>query len=254
MNSFGVVCASYVNSEQDNLPDFLQRLAEYLSRGNASELARYKREIAQQEKIKQDRIKATRGAILRPSLAGSSVMSWDYYVWPDVLLGVSPDQYTPWGVMIAHVDNALCIRGSAPDGYLAYLEAIGSYGSVSGEALTRFSTNEEVSNIPVPFYADFMVYAKKGPLTGSGPPPPVAVWKNYVIIQYAYNPSSMWDWHYVGYAQVFADGITEYYIGTTFWNDFNQISVSTISMANWYITEKSSVYVDNARVYLDVMV
>jgi len=94
---------------------------------------------------------------------------------------------------------------------------------------------------------DIGVYAKKGPLTGTPPLLPWAVWKNYLIVMVAYNPSSMWDWDYIGYVQVFSNNVEGYYIGSTY-ATYNEISITTYTPANWTPIEKSSVYVDAAHV------
>jgi hypothetical protein len=252
--SFETVYASYVNSEQDDLPGFLQRLAEYLSRGNASELERYKKEIAQQEKVKQDLIKSTDGTILHSSSLGSHEKGLrDGCVWPEQFIEDSPPMY--WGgVLIGHIEDAENIGGSGTDGNSALLEATGWYEYpedhfVSGEALSSWVLNEEVENDVS--WSHFYAYAKKGPLTGSPPPPPWAIWKNYVIIQVADNPTSMWDWHYVGYAQAYDSEITEYYVGSKEYWFYNQIAIFAFCPYDWTPTEKTSVYVDNARIYIE---
>lgn len=110
-----------------------------------------------------------------------------------------------------------------------------------GEALTHCHMNDGWITTPDEIYA----YAKAGPLTGSGPPEDE--WCNYLIAQVALDPTSMWDWHFVGYAQVFSDTFQWYDLGSTYWlYPYNHVSISTMCPAQWYPIEKSDVLVDLA--------
>ena len=54
------------------------------------------------------------------------------------------------------------------------------------------------------------------------------------------------NWNYIGYAQVFSDGVQGFYMGSTDLT-YDEISITTYCPANWYPIEKSSVYVDCAQ-------
>jgi hypothetical protein len=199
--------ASTDNNEQYDLPVFLLRLSEHLSRGNASELARLRNEMVQAEKLKQERIKSTNGAVLHSPSSRGGTRDGGYMRYIESVIGHSEPMYGPTG-RIGYIDDWYYLEGSEPDGNLAYLEAIGWYDSVGGEACAHGQLNA-----PVYSSSDVYVWAKKGPLTGSPPLPPWAYWKNYVMVMNAYNPQDEWDWHWVGYAQAYSSQVTDYYIG-----------------------------------------
>jgi hypothetical protein len=252
INSLNVVQATYVNNlHQDKLPDFLERMAEYLSQGNVTELKRIRSQMIQQEKIKQEMIKSTNGAILDWSDFTKVTTKDTFTRYVTDITYASPDtQYpVPPYTIIGKIENEDLIEGSYPDGSCAYLEATGYYeyppGSGqwhSGEAISRGDLDDLAYG-----NTHIGVYAKEGPLTGTEPLLPYAIWKNYLIVMVAYNPSSMWDWNYIGYVQVFSDTVQGFYIGSTDLT-YDEISITTYCPANCYPIEKSSVYVDCAQV------
>jgi hypothetical protein len=86
--------ADYLNKDDNVLADFLEKWAEYRSRGNASELVRYRNELIQAEKLKQERIKSTNGAVLQASEMSLLMDETYWYIYEN--LEYSPYEYDPW--------------------------------------------------------------------------------------------------------------------------------------------------------------
>jgi hypothetical protein len=231
--------ASYIENEEEPLPDFLQKLAEYLSKGNATELERYKKQIARQEKIKADRIKSTNGAILNWSSWSASIQLTDdyflrhFYYVDDPATGIFEDWHGEERIGLA--ENVRNMEGSL-DGNLAYFEALDWYDQHGGEALSNGLLDGLAYDL-----SDIGIYAMKGNRTGS----PEDGWRNYLIVFVAYDWDGPWD--YVGYAQAFSDVVDGYYIGST-WSTYFRVSVNSWCPYGINPPEKSSVYVDCVEV------
>ena len=235
--------AIFSDNEQYALPDFLLRLSEYLSRGNASELARIRKEMVQQENIKQDRIKSTSGAVLNCPPSGNPLTDEFEVRYIEQVLSHTENTSLPYDpyTVIGNITDWDFISGDGLDGNCAHLMATGWYywegEYVGGEAIAVGALNGYAWDL-----SDIDVYAKKGPLTGSG-----GDWYNYLIVMVAYNPDDWNDFHYIGYEQVFSEEVEGYYFGST-WYTFNQMAFFTWCPYNWNPPQKSSVCVDFAEV------
>lgn len=221
------------------LPDFLLKLSEYLSRGNASELSRIRKEMITQEKLNHEISHEN-----PPQAAPGSLQLLDSYN-TGYLMDIrdkSPDMYTPVGypyppgshVLIGQVDDEWGATGSGPNYWGAYYEATGWYNENGeytwGEALTWGAASQ-----PYVGLAEFHITAKKGPLAVSYPP-----WYNYLIIMVADDDLV---WHWVNYVEVHSGDWQDYTIGSININ-FKYISVFSTCPGGWPF-EKSSLYVDN---------
>jgi hypothetical protein len=222
------------SKNENSLSDFLLRLCEYKSRGNASELARLIREATQQEKINQ--------AISHENPPQSPVSSlrtmetsWDIGYF-ETVLGYSPDQYTPpyWNppnTLIGHVDNMWGIEGNGPDNDAEYFETTGWYESTWGEALTNGLASWQYNGL-----AEFHVVARSD---HSYPNPP---WHNYLVVEVS-NTRTMGDWHLVNWIEVHSDTFADFTIGNVTQN-FKYIALEVYCPANWPL-ETSSLFIDN---------
>lgn len=238
------------------LPDRLIRVAEWMSKGNATYLNSILNEMVQQEALKQDIIKSTNGAVLNPPLLKSSSANiqpnYVGYYWINNIAYSSPNTIDSRdGTVVGKVTNPQNLR--VADG-------------VPGELMTRGWNNN--TNNPVSGEA-----CANGPLTGTcqsgsvyvqgwrGPlsSPPTGTdrdgayaWQNYVYVWvsngFVTNP------HYVGSVQVLATSNTAYYVGPAgAYGYFNYIYFCCATQA-WYPIPYSphsyaDVYVDTAYVW-----
>jgi hypothetical protein len=221
------------------LSDFLIKLCESQSRGNASVLARLEREWIHQEKINQ--------AINHENPPQSPVKSLETMdsLNTGYLLNLqghsdpmyTPDlPYTPPHVLIGHIDDEWGVVGSGPNGWGAYYETTGwyYYNGVyrGGEALSWGDASQPYNGL-----AEFHITAKKG--SGDLPNPP---WHNYIVVSVS-NTGDWEDWHPVHYVEVHSSDWQDYEIGNI--NiEFKYITVMSWCPYAWPV-EKSSLYVDN---------
>jgi hypothetical protein len=219
------------------LPDILLRYSEYLSQGNATELARIRQEMIEQEKIKSDRIKETNGAVLDFSLMENMLLSWPphYNFIGDVLIVSDREDF-------GYVDNPSSVEMGQDNSY-AHFHTDGwfddpedPYYGNGGEAF--------VAGDMWPGYAlgDVYVHCRRGPHSANRPP-----WNDYCMI--STSTSINGPWSYLGYAQVPSYTATDLYIGTKgstfnyisimFWTPFeyeeyNCVEVDNVIVVDWY--------------------
>lgn len=239
--SFGSAYTALTIDETNKIPRILLQWSEYKARGNLTELKRIRAEIARQLEWNEERIKSTNGAVLQPP---KSLMASGHYL---TVAEWSDDQFN-WDYLvfwqkIAWVENPTALGGTyGPDGDCTRLIAINFNGAEWGEALTHCHTNDVIMG-----NTEIYAYAKKGTATGLQMWPTPGTWTNYLIAQVALDPDDMWDWHFVGYQQVFSDSITAYDLGSTYWySAYNHVSISTMCPGNWYPVERNDVEVDFA--------
>ena len=216
--SLNQVPAVSVDDSDVALPDYLLRLSEYLSKGNASELERIRHQMVEQEKINRERIESTKGAVLNFRPPDSPLLDWPptYSCLSDVVYA-SPDMYdypNPPHNLIGYIRDAERIEGSE-DGAYAHLHTSGwdhNYENPhGGEALTKgFMIH--------PARGDIYVQCRVGPHQGSRPP-----WDDYVLMWTSNSIDGPWD--YRGFQQVPFGEPTLIYFGTTY-SQFSCISIS----------------------------
>jgi hypothetical protein len=109
---------------------------------------------------------------------------------------------------------------------LGRLVAIGYDGDTWGEALTNCQTSGYISQT-----SEVYAYAKAGPDTGQGD----GEWHNYLIALVAFDPTSMWDYDFVGYAEVLS-GTAQWYDPRKpilFWLVQLRIHINNVSQYNY---------------------
>jgi hypothetical protein len=259
--SFEVTFVSAALNNQDatkNLPDRLIRVAEWMSKGNATYYYQLLNEMVQQEALKQGIIKSTNGAVLNPPLLESSFggiqPNYVGYYWISNIAWISPptiDIRYNWPVGSVTNDPYNTLRTA--DGTFGRLYTCGWNNNqshpVSGEALangpltgTCQSGSVYVQGKRGIRYVPGIQYDDDGAYR----------WDNYVYVWvsdgYVPNP------HYVGSAQITATSNTAVYAGPAgAYGYFNYIYFGCATPA-WYPTPYSphsyaDVYCDTAFVY-----
>jgi hypothetical protein len=201
--SLKAVRADFGNTEIE-LPDFLLRISEYLSKGNETRLNEIRDQMIEQERIKQERIESTKGAVLHLSSQNSSLLDWPptYSFMDEFLFNSSYEQY-------GYVEDWLEMIGSC-DGSFTHLHTVGwneHYDETAsgGEAFVAgtWYGSQWASG-------DFYVYARHGPDTTYG-------YSNFVMFWVTNDdPNDFDSWNYVGYAQTVSWTTQDYYMGTSF--------------------------------------
>lgn len=190
------------DSSTEALPDFLLRLSEYLSKGNASELARIRHQMIEQEKVNQERIESTKGAVLTFSPPdGGTLLYWPpWYSFLQTIEYTSPPE--PYG----YIEYASRMTGGQDNSY-AHLHTDDwnhDYGNPQGGE--AFAAGYMYRNLAG---GDIYVRCRRGPHSANRPP-----WEDYVIVYTSNNINGPWD--YRGYRQVPSYSATDLYIGTTY--------------------------------------
>lgn len=244
--SIGQTELSYSNqtlispSNQTGLSDFLVKLCEYQSRGNATVLARLEREWKQQEVTNQ--AISHENPHSSPITSSSNVSkaksvqtlesSWNtgYY---ESLLGSSEPTVNPYTYeTIGQIINPSYVLGDGPDSNAAYFETTGWYDSTGGEALTWGLTSTQFAGT-----AEFHAIAKGGN-SGTG-------WHNYLIV--SVSMTANWnDWHPVYYVEVHSNDFEDFTIGSIC-TMFKYITVMSWCPTGITPYEKSSLYVDSVE-------
>lgn len=224
------------STNQSGLSNFLLTLSEYESRGNATVLARIRKEMMQQEILNQAIDHAN-----PPETQAGSLETLDSYHSGHLMdiRGYSEYMYDNSNPpqLIGKLDNPWGVTGAVPNYDATYYEATGWYQKqngqyVGGEALTWGDASEPYDGL-----AEFHITAKIGPLSGANPP-----WHNYVDVEV--SETGNWDdWHPVYYVEVHSSNWVDYTIGSININ-FRYITVMSWCPYNWPV-EKSSLYVDN---------
>ena len=234
--SFNFANALAIDDETSKIPEILLQWSEYRAQGNLTELHRLRTQIVRQLEL-NEQVKPASDAYIQSMQKGhSSLLSTTHYL---TFVAESDDLYSN-GVLIAWVDNPTYLCGtSGPDNNWARLAAIGYDGSTWGEALTNTQTSGYISQT-----SEIYAYAKAGPTTGQGS----GEWHNYLVAQVAFDPTSMWDYDFIGYAEVLSGTAQWYDLGSTYWaGTYNYASISTMSPAGENPVEKSDVMVDFAQ-------
>ena len=237
------------------LPDFLVRVAEYMSRGNSTYLALILNEMVQQETLKQEIIKSTKGAVLNPPIIqdSSTNLQPDYvgYYRISSINQISEPMKDVNGELIGQISNPQNLVGA--DGRYAEFMTRGwnkNYAHPEG--------GEACANGPLTGTCQSgQVYVQgwRGALTY----PPNGFdedgeyeWRNYIFVWVSYGYTS--NPHYVGYVQVLASSNTAYYVGPAgSYGVFNYIYLSSWTPP-WYPQDYSphiynDVYLDTAFVW-----
>jgi len=213
-SSLGGIVNAAINKQNEDfsteaLPDFLLRFSEYLSKGNASELARIRLQMIEQEKVNRDRIASTKGAVLNFSPRGGTLLSWPpwYSFLETVLFESPPEDY-------GYIDYATRIEGGQDNSY-AHFHTDGwneDYEHpLGGEAFAGGTMYRNVGG------GDIYVRCRRGPHSGDRPP-----WQDYVMVSTANNING--PWYYRGAGQVNSYSASYLYIGTTY-STFKYLSV-----------------------------
>jgi hypothetical protein len=218
----GSLQAVYANSITSNttLPDFLLRYAQYLSKGNTTELNIIINQMITQEQIKQDRIASTHRAVLQFPLSSSqlssateSPMTTTYtYSWMSAIYGYSPPTYDiVTGDMVGEIQYPTNLVGQ-PDGSYALLWTDGwneNYSNpIGGEAMANGPVWNGYNGVAS---GDVYICAYTG----------IPDWQNDVMIAYSSNGVN---WYWLGYAAVSNTSPQWVYIGYTP-SEFTLISV-----------------------------
>ncbi|MCW4018722.1 MAG: hypothetical protein NWF00_08635 [Candidatus Bathyarchaeota archaeon] len=206
-SSFEVIYANAAINKQTStseyaLPDFLLRLSEYQANGNATELTRIRNQMIEQEKIKQDRIASTKGAVLSLELPDSPLLDWPpVYSWLSTVEFTSP--YESYG----YIEDADEMIGSSDNSFAHLHTDDWNYDEgdpMGGEAFAGGYTYGGWAS------GDFYVQGKRGAHWQSG-------WQNYVMLYTSNNINAPFgQWNYLGYASVDSSSSTEVYIGTSY--------------------------------------
>jgi hypothetical protein len=212
-----------INDKDYVLPDFLIRLSEYISKGNATELERIQNQMITQEKIKQDRIESTNGAVLHSSASKNTLLDW-----PPVYSCLSTIEYTSPDTSYGYIEYEDEMIGSYDDSFAHLHTDDWNYHydetAEGGEAFAGGYTYGGWAS------GDFYVQAKRGSHWQSG-------WQNYVILYTSdYIDTPFGSWNYIGYAQVTASSSTEYYVGTSYiqWNCLSVMCWTPPPYPNYY--------------------
>jgi hypothetical protein len=117
-SSIEIVRAAYPDSDNEiKLPDFLIKNAEYMSRGNSTRFVQIIEQMIKQEKIKQERIESTKGAVLDFKSVQDSLLLNDPPTWSYIneyeFHGPDPEHTTDW----QYVENWEEIEGSEDDSF-----------------------------------------------------------------------------------------------------------------------------------------
>ncbi len=202
-------------SNSNLLPDYLVRYAEYLSNGNATQLAIIESEMVTQQKTNQERIAATNGACLNfdPNSQTSLItQSTTIYSQVSSIIATSPPTIDiKTGATVGEILNANGLIGQ-PDGVYAYLFTDGWTENVNnpigGEAFADcLMTNQGA-------YGDMYIYAYT----------PLPSWNNYVMISGSNNNAN---WNWIGCAQV--SSTTPGWI----WTGYNATAYQYVGIECW---------------------
>jgi len=230
---FPVVEAISSQDPAKNLPDHLIKVAEWMSKGNATDLKRILNEMVQQEALKQEIIKSTNGAILNSPLIQDTVggimpLSLPFYRFNNIAW-VSPDtKEIVTNKVVGHVGNPNnVIYGDYVPARFTCTGWNQDYNHpVSGEAIVNGPLTGTCSG-------SVRVQGWKAATNSSGYDQYGAwIWQNAVYVWASYgfvsNP------HYIGYVFVTASSNTNYYVGsTTPYGPVNYLYVACTSLA-WY--------------------
>jgi len=224
--------------ESSKIPEILLQWAEYKADGNLTILKQLTDQIAEQIEWNEKIVKSTNGAVLQPPEGAKYA---ERYITVD---SVSPYMYnpnypSPWN-LIGYTVNGANLGGTSIDGNWARLVAINSHGTDWGEALTDCHPNAGTIT-----GGNFYAYAKYGPYYGSTTIyPSPGTWTQYLIAQVAYNPDDMYDWNFVGYAQVYSSSGQYYWLGdASGLGSYNRVSISSMCPDGSPV-ERSDIYVD----------
>jgi hypothetical protein len=244
-SSLTPVLAYFTLDETSKLPKILIEWSRYKAQGNLTEFRRLATEWVAVLKVNAETTKTP--PIVRRAANGFTTMTnpppstHHYLTWEFS----SEDQVNPyfvWDPVIAYVVDGDELDGTLIDNQWADLYAGNFMQNTWGEALTNCYTNDGTITTPGSVWA----FAKAGPRTGQENYP-AGEWHNYLVAQTAYNPSSMWDWHPIGYAEVWSASGDWYYLGSTInFPTYNRVSISTMCPPNWNPVERSDVLVDLA--------
>ena len=234
----------YANLSEDKeasnkIPDILLRWAEYKADGNLTILKQLTDQIAEQNEWNEKVIESTNGAVLQPPEGAKYA---ERYITVDEVSEdmINPNYPSPWDV-IGFVQNGANLGGTSIDGNWARLAAINYYGDIWGEALTDCHPNAGTIT-----GGNFYAYAKTGDYYGSTQIyPSPGTWTQYLIAQVALNPDDMYDWSYVGYAQVYSSSGQYYFLGdASNLGSYNRVSISSMCPNATSPVERSDIYVD----------
>ncbi len=211
-SSFEAIYTNAASNTQESskyaLPDFLLRLSEYQANGNATQLERIRNQMLEQEKIKQDRIVETKGAVLNLVLPEKARLLLD---WPPIYsyLSTVEDDWTSPDESYGYIDNEHNLEGTADNNY-AHLHTddwnhvydpdyvMGGEAFAAGYMYGGWASG------------DFYVHAKRGPHWQSG-------WQNYVILYTTDDLNTPFgEWNYLGYGSANSSSAIDVYIGTSF--------------------------------------
>jgi len=205
ISSSQAVRASLTTSNT-TLPNFLVSYAQFLSKGNSTELAIIENEMITQQQIKQERIAATNGAVLNFSPSTSQLSSANpdnspTYSWITSITGTSPETIdSKTGDVVGHITNANPGLIGQPDSNYAYLFTDGwnenDNNPIGGEAFASGTMYNSWAEGDIYVYA----YAVE------------PSWQNYVMISTSTDGTN---WNYIGYAAVTSTSAGWVYIGYT---------------------------------------
>ena len=230
-------------TETGKIPKFLLTWSENWANGNLTELKRIRAEIVSQLAWNEERIKSTNGAVLQSSQV-SPMTTFTYLTVAEWSVDTYNTGYPSPYNRAAWVENPTALGGYSQDGICTRLVAINWGNQMWGEALTHCHTSN-----PLVYGGGIYAWAKEGPMTGSSWWPEPGEWDNYIIAMVALNPVSMYDWHFVGYAQTFSSSITMYYLGDSYnFAPYNHVSISSACSYDWWPVERSDVYVDFVKI------
>jgi hypothetical protein len=216
--SFGIILVLSSNLEairasstsDIKLPDFVQRYLKYVSRGNETYLAQITSQLIENQKIQQERIESTKGAVLHPP--NGSQLDTSTFSFMAALRDPTP---TSPNETYGYVqDEAEMIGGT--DNSFTHLHTddwnhdedhpMGGEAFVFGKWYGTWASG------------DFWVYAKKGPDSTSE-------YSNYIMFSVCNgNPYNYYNWEYIGYRQVTSTTTYDYYMGTSY-NTWEWLSV-----------------------------
>lgn len=222
----------------NKIPDILVRWAEYKADGNLTILKQLTDQIADQLEWNEKIVKETNGAVLQPP---EGLRYTERYITVDEASDEMYNPYYPypWN-KIGWVEDETNLGGTSIDGYWTRLAAINNYGTVWGEALTDCHPNAGTIT-----GGDFYAYAKTGEYydsTSIYPSP--GTWSQYLIAQVALNPDDMYDWSFVGYAQVYSSSGQYYWLGdASSLGSYNRVSISSMCPDGSPV-ERSDILVD----------
>jgi hypothetical protein len=236
------VSAALIIGEKSKIPPYLLAWSESWAKGNLTELHRIRAEIVAQLEHNEAMIKATNGAILQPPVSPMTTFTYlTVAEWTDDLYN---PYYEPPYDKVAWVENPTGLGGYSLDEDCTRLVAVNYVFQVWGEALTHCHPNAELV-----YGGGIYAWAKEGELTGGYWWPEYGEWTNYLIAMVALDPVSMWDWHFVGNAQVFSDSISMYYLGDSYYMaPYNHVSISSATPGMWEPVERNDVYVDLVKI------